>query len=320
MPVIEAGAINVLEREKNQPIHQWVYKVLRTAIIEIHIRPTQALSEKEISDLLGVSRTPVREAFIRLAEDGLINITPQKRSIVSPIDLDQAEEARFVRRALEKAVIKEACGRLTDEDRSALESNIETQRECRAGRPLTTCWSWTTTSIASSSAPAARKGAGCTSRSWTTTTTGCASWPCRRDRQVIAEHRQIREILIGGSVDRVDQAIDGHLTTRRSTGSFGSTPRTISRSRSRLERRQSGGFARIPWWKRSRSKEETVKKILCTTGVILALVLAPVVLFAKPVKLSIIDVAGNLRLSKPAIEAFKAANPQIVSDIEYIIA
>jgi putative spermidine/putrescine transport system substrate-binding protein len=39
---------------------------------------------------------------------------------------------------------------------------------------------------------------------------------------------------------------------------------------------------------------------------------------AKPVKLSIIDVAGNLQLSKPAIEAFKAANPKLVADIEYI--
>jgi putative spermidine/putrescine transport system substrate-binding protein len=39
---------------------------------------------------------------------------------------------------------------------------------------------------------------------------------------------------------------------------------------------------------------------------------------AKPVKLSIIDVAGNLQLSKPAIEAFKAANPRLVADIEYI--
>src|SRR5208337_2293084 len=39
---------------------------------------------------------------------------------------------------------------------------------------------------------------------------------------------------------------------------------------------------------------------------------------SKPVKLSVIDVAGNLQLSKPAIEAFKAANPKLVSDIEYI--
>ena len=61
-------------------------------------------------------------------------------------------------------------------------------------------------------------------------------------------------------------------------------------------------------------------------GIALALVALPMVLFAnggqesgKPVKLSIIDVAGNLQLSKPAIEAFKTANPALVSDIEYII-
>jgi putative spermidine/putrescine transport system substrate-binding protein len=67
-----------------------------------------------------------------------------------------------------------------------------------------------------------------------------------------------------------------------------------------------------------------MKGSLRTAGVLCALVLAPALLFSqatdKPVKISIIDVAGNLRLSKPAIEAFKAANPKIVSDIEYIIA
>jgi len=57
-------------------------------------------------------------------------------------------------------------------------------------------------------------------------------------------------------------------------------------------------------------------------GLVLTICLVPLVVFAapaKPVKLSIIDVAGNLQLSKPAIEAFKTANPQMVSDIEYII-
>ena len=67
-----------------------------------------------------------------------------------------------------------------------------------------------------------------------------------------------------------------------------------------------------------------MKGFFRTAGVLCALVLAPAFLFSqatdKPVKLSIIDVAGNLRLSKPAIEAFKAANPKMVSDIEYIIA
>ncbi len=60
--------------------------------------------------------------------------------------------------------------------------------------------------------------------------------------------------------------------------------------------------------------------------IFVALALTPTLLFSqadwtgKPVKLSIIDVAGNLRLSKPAIEAFKAANPKMIADIEYIIA
>jgi putative spermidine/putrescine transport system substrate-binding protein len=68
-----------------------------------------------------------------------------------------------------------------------------------------------------------------------------------------------------------------------------------------------------------------VKRFLRTLGIALGLAVAPALLFAggaqetgKPVKLSIIDVAGNLQLSKPAIEAFKTANPQMVSDIEYI--
>ncbi len=69
-----------------------------------------------------------------------------------------------------------------------------------------------------------------------------------------------------------------------------------------------------------------MKRTLRILGVFLAFAVVPALLFAggsqetgKPVKLSIIDVAGNLQLSKPAIEAFKTANPQIVSDIEYVI-
>ena len=63
-----------------------------------------------------------------------------------------------------------------------------------------------------------------------------------------------------------------------------------------------------------------MKGLLRILGIALGLAVVPALLFAqdKPVKLSIIDVAGNLQLSKPAIEAFKKANPNMVSDIEYI--
>jgi GntR family transcriptional regulator, rspAB operon transcriptional repressor len=124
-------SIELLDQDRRQPIHQWAYQVLRASIIELHIKPAQRISEKEISQALGISRTPVREAFIRLAGDGLILITPQKRSIVTPIDLEQAQEARFVRLALEKAVLREACGSFSTADIDDLKENIQAQLRCR---------------------------------------------------------------------------------------------------------------------------------------------------------------------------------------------
>jgi DNA-binding GntR family transcriptional regulator len=123
--------VEILAKEKNQPIHQWVYQVLRMNIIKLHMKPAQQISENEVAEALQTSRTPVREAFIRLAEDGLIKVTPQKRSTVSLIDLDQAREARFVRLALEKAVLREACGNMSAEEVAALDDNIRIQRDCR---------------------------------------------------------------------------------------------------------------------------------------------------------------------------------------------
>jgi len=63
-----------------------------------------------------------------------------------------------------------------------------------------------------------------------------------------------------------------------------------------------------------------MRRSLWFAGVFCVLAATPAFLLGAPVKLSIIDVAGNLKLSKPAIEAFKEANPAMVSDIEYIIA
>ncbi len=82
-----------------------------------------------MADFLSVSRTPVREAFIRLAEDGLLDILPQKGSVVSLIDLDQAQEARFVRLAVEREILKEACTRNLSTFKD-IEENLAWQEEC----------------------------------------------------------------------------------------------------------------------------------------------------------------------------------------------
>ncbi len=224
MSANEKDTFEILEREKNQPIHQWAYKVLRTNIIELHLRPAQQLSENEISDRLGISRTPVREAFIRLAEDGLLVVMPQKKSVVSLIDMDQAEEARFIRRALEKAVIKEVCGRLTETDQADLEANLKEQHECgktrRFDRMLLVDNDFHRIIFR-----ACRK-----ERSWAYIKKLDYNYDRLRVMviphmidQAIGEHGKLLEILKSGNTAMVDEAVDGHLTMeviRRVVGDF----------------------------------------------------------------------------------------------------
>ncbi len=124
-------SLEIIQKEPDQSIKQWVYIVLRSNIIQLHLNPGTAMSEAEIAETLNISRTPVREAFIRLAEDGLLEIYPQKGSLVSLIDIEQAEEACFVRRVLEKAIIKEACQSYSDECLVDLSANLSRQQLCQ---------------------------------------------------------------------------------------------------------------------------------------------------------------------------------------------
>ena len=123
--------IELLAKEPGQSIRQWVYDVLRNNIIKLHLTPGLAISETEIADLLKISRTPVREGFIRLVEDGLLEIYSQKGSFISLIDLEQAEEARFVRRVLEKEIITEASEDFPEQSLFDLSANLELQKFCQ---------------------------------------------------------------------------------------------------------------------------------------------------------------------------------------------
>ncbi len=81
-----------------------VYGVIRQNIMALELSPGQMLNEKEFAAELGVSRTPVRESFIRLQREGLLDIYPQRGTYVSKISLKRIHEERFVRETLETAV------------------------------------------------------------------------------------------------------------------------------------------------------------------------------------------------------------------------
>lgn len=81
---------------------------LRRRIISLELRPGEPLSENELAQELGVSRTPVRESLILLREEGLVQVFPQIGSFVSLVDLGRVAEAQFVREAIECASLVDA--------------------------------------------------------------------------------------------------------------------------------------------------------------------------------------------------------------------
>ncbi|MCB1332728.1 MAG: GntR family transcriptional regulator [Roseivivax sp.] len=83
-----------------------LYRLLREAIIQGEMEPGTRISESEIATRYAVSRQPVREAFIKLAEDGLLEVRPQRGTFVCKISVDSVMDARFVREAIEADIVK----------------------------------------------------------------------------------------------------------------------------------------------------------------------------------------------------------------------
>ncbi|GKW34102.1 MULTISPECIES: GntR family transcriptional regulator [Pectobacterium] len=111
----------------NEPVNQQIYRVLRKDIVECNIPPGKLLSEKEISVRFDVSRQPVREAFIKLAEAGLVQIMPQRGTFVMKISEQRVADARFIRQALECAIVRRAAEMVTEEQLLTLEHNLRRQ-------------------------------------------------------------------------------------------------------------------------------------------------------------------------------------------------
>jgi DNA-binding GntR family transcriptional regulator len=105
-----------------------VHAVLRVEIIAGRLAPRAMLSEQEIAAGFGVSRTPVREAMIKLAEEGLVEIFPQYGSFVAPIKLRDVFDSQFTREALECAAVEKAVERLDPALEKELKAVIARQR------------------------------------------------------------------------------------------------------------------------------------------------------------------------------------------------
>ncbi len=113
-----------------------LYQHLREAIIRTELEPGVGLSETRVGQQHGVSRTPVREAFQRLAEEGLLVVVPQVGSFVAPINLGAVRDSHFVRDALECRLAELAAQRIDATGRKALERSLADQRRAVARKDV----------------------------------------------------------------------------------------------------------------------------------------------------------------------------------------
>jgi len=120
--------MNVLERYPRETGRDYALRTITNNIINLELAPGSQISENELAAELGLSRTPVREALIDLSKVKIIEIYPQKRSVVSLIDYDMVEESRFMRNVLECAVVELDCGLAAPEDIVRLRESVRLQK------------------------------------------------------------------------------------------------------------------------------------------------------------------------------------------------
>lgn len=111
--------------DRSRPLGVQIYEAVRLAIILEELKPNDPINEADLSKWFGVSRTPVREAYLRLIDDGLVQARSKVGTLVAPIDEARVAEGIVLRRALEREVVKLICEKKPDLRR--LDANIALQ-------------------------------------------------------------------------------------------------------------------------------------------------------------------------------------------------
>lgn len=113
-----------LNMEEYLPLRDVVFKTLRQGILKGELAPGERLLEIQLADKLGVSRTPVREAIHKLAQEGLVVLIPRKGAEVASISEKALREVLEVRLAMETLAVSLACERMSVQEREALEQQM----------------------------------------------------------------------------------------------------------------------------------------------------------------------------------------------------
>lgn len=125
---MNAHVFNPEQLDYRLPKTAQVYELLRSAIISLKLQPGETISEKDLCSQLDISRTPLREAILQLANQKLIIIRPNASTVVSPIKLKDVLEGQLVRETLEMRSVKLAARFFDDRHADAFNTSLLRQR------------------------------------------------------------------------------------------------------------------------------------------------------------------------------------------------
>ena len=115
---------------------EYALRVITSRIINLELAPGSMVSEKELAEEMGLSRTPVREALIELSRIHMVTVYPKKGSAIALIDYALVEESRFIRYLLEMNVVDQVCRSAQPDELNRLAKNVKLQALCLKSQDL----------------------------------------------------------------------------------------------------------------------------------------------------------------------------------------
>lgn len=119
-------------KKMDNSLNQITYEQLKKDILTFSLRPGDTVSAAKVAERYSVSRTPAREALVKLEAEGLVDIIPQSKSVISRIDLSKARQEWFIRTSLELAMVEQLFENINKESIAKMRKFNELMHEAGA--------------------------------------------------------------------------------------------------------------------------------------------------------------------------------------------